>query len=219
MNRKLPRFAPARAGLLGLVGVAALVAACDTPMPTAAEVQAMDVAAAEQHATRFQIVDGGEMTYVVDGREVTAAEARALMADRIAQVEVRKNAQGGGVIRISTQLPTGTATPASGEPVRIRVRGPGAGAVVTEDVVVSGAGDADTLPRRVTVRTAVRGQPFQGLVIIDGAVVASSAMESIDPGQIDKVEVIKGPAASQQYSDPRAANGVIRITTKAAVRP
>jgi len=30
------------------------------------------------------------------------------------------------------------------------------------------------------------------------------------------VEVLKGPAAARAYSDPRAANGVIRITTKRA---
>lgn len=215
MNRKPPRFAPARAGLLGLLGAAAVVAACDTPMPTAADVEAMDVAAAEQQATRFRIADGEGMTYVVDGKEVTATEAQALVADRIARIEVQKNAQGGGVIRISTAATADAAAPTSGEPVRIRVRGPGAEAVTTTGVAVRGVGSADT----VTVRTVSGANPQSApLIVVDGVVVESSTLDGFDPNRIDKVEVLKGPAAAGLYSDPRAANGVIRITTKAAAR-
>jgi TonB-dependent SusC/RagA subfamily outer membrane receptor len=39
-------------------------------------------------------------------------------------------------------------------------------------------------------------------------------MNTIAPDQIQSINVIKGPAASAKYNDPRAANGVIEITTK-----
>jgi hypothetical protein len=41
-------------------------------------------------------------------------------------------------------------------------------------------------------------------------------MRSIGADRIHSVEVVKGAAAAKMYDDPRAANGVIKITTKAA---
>lgn len=57
-------------------------------------------------------------------------------------------------------------------------------------------------------------KPFSGVVIIDGVVSDLTAMKSIDPSRIASIEVIKGPAAMQQSTDPRALNGVILITLK-----
>ena len=61
----------------------------------------------------------------------------------------------------------------------------------------------------------VSADVFGGLVVIDGVVRDGSALHSITPDGIAQVDVIKGEAAAQLYDDPRAANGVIRITTKA----
>ena len=55
---------------------------------------------------------------------------------------------------------------------------------------------------------------FDGLLIIDEKIVASTALQQLDPARIESVEVIKGNAATERYSDPRAANGVIKVTTK-----
>jgi hypothetical protein len=207
MNVRLPRFAPARAGLLGILSVAVLAAACETSLPTTAEVDRMDVASAESHAARFQLFEGGNLKYTVDGKAVTAEEARALTAGRIAQIQVHRTPDGGTV-----DITTGPAAPGQ------RLRTPGAAEEVMifrgdssrTRVHVSEINPGGTGP--VRIRTSDR---FEGLMILDGRVISQAEMRSLVPGRIGNIEVIKGPAAAQLYpNDPRAANGVIRITTK-----
>lgn len=105
MNARLPRFARLRAGLLGTLGFALLAGACDTPLPTTAEVEGMDVRALEARTVVLQpSVTADGVTYYVDDKQVTAEEARALVADRIVRMQVnRTEAQGGGVVRIYTR--------------------------------------------------------------------------------------------------------------------
>jgi Ca-activated chloride channel family protein len=55
---------------------------------------------------------------------------------------------------------------------------------------------------------------FAGLLIIDGTVVDASQLKTLSPDRIESMEVIKGTAATSRYSDPRAASGVIVVTTK-----
>ena len=52
-------------------------------------------------------------------------------------------------------------------------------------------------------------------IVIDGVVYDSGEklLPLLDPSLIERVEVIKGPAAAAIYGE-RAANGVIVITTK-----
>lgn len=211
MNVRLPRFAPARAGLLGILGVAVLAAACETSLPTTAEVERMDVASAESHASKFQLFEGGDLKYTVDGKPVTAEEARALTGGRIAQIEVRRTPEGGTV-----NITTGDMAPSR------RVRTPGA----TEDITILRGDSAGTrvrisemAPSRSQAVRLRTGERFEGLTVVDGRIVSSAEMQSIAPGRIDQVEVIKGPAAARLYpNDPRAAHGVIRITTKRAAQ-
>ena len=212
MNVRLPRFAPARAGLLGVLGLAVLAAACETSLPTTAEVDRMDVASVESHAEKFQIFEGGgNLKYTVDGKAVTAAEARALTAGRIAQIQVHRTPEGGTV-----DITTGEAAPGQ------RLRTPGATGeimILRRDssqarVHVSELNPGGTGP--VRIRT---GERFEGLTVVDGRVVTPTEMRTLAAGRIDKVEVIKGPRAAELYpNDPRAAHGVIRITTKAAAQ-
>ena len=60
---------------------------------------------------------------------------------------------------------------------------------------------------------------FAGLMIVDGVITDPAIANSLAPDQIVSVNVIKGAAAQQQYHDPRAANGVIVISTRKAVKP
>jgi hypothetical protein len=39
-------------------------------------------------------------------------------------------------------------------------------------------------------------------------------MRSLDPSRIATIDVVKGPTTMQQSTDPRAVNGLIRITLK-----
>ena len=196
MTTRSPRFAAARASALGALGLTVLVAACDTRMPTAPEIDAIDVAAVEAQTKRFELVAAkdGKVTYFVDGKQVSAEEARALGGDKIAQIEVTRvpSEEGARTIRMMTR--TGDPGQDGDAGTRIRIRG----------------ASAEGLPQQL----ATPGD-FEGLMLIDGAVVQPSRMRPLDPDQIEKIEVIKGAAAAKVHSDPRAANGVIRITTKA----
>jgi hypothetical protein len=204
MNARLPRFARLRAGTLGVLALAALAGACESPLPTTAEIEEMDVAAAEARVRNLAVTTNANVKYIVDGKEVTREEARALTSDRIAQIELTRAADNErDVVRISTapqavgdaqaevrRAETRAAT--GGDRVEVSVTAPsgGSGRVVSADV-------------------------FGGLVVIDGVVRDGSALRSISTEGIAQVDVIKGEAAVQLYDDPRAASGVIRITTKA----
>lgn len=212
MTRHLPRFAIVRAAALSVLGSAALLVACDTRLPTAAEVESMDVAAVENQAQRLRLVapDEGTVIYMVDGVQVTGEEARALAGDRIARMEV---------LRVS---------PEEGKQIRITTRaGEDAGEIyaLTEQIVrdlppPDGEGQVRVFRAQrkegggVTAITA--GGEFEGLLVIDGVVAQASALRNVPPDQIERVEVLKGDAAARQFDDPRAAQGVIRITTKGA---
>jgi beta-lactamase regulating signal transducer with metallopeptidase domain len=57
------------------------------------------------------------------------------------------------------------------------------------------------------------------LTVIDGVIVTDAAgMRVLNPDAIVSIEVLKGAAARSLYDHPRAANGVIRISTGAGVR-
>jgi len=198
MSVRLPRFAPARAGLLGVLGAAVLVGACQADLPTSAEVERMDASAVAAQATRFHMVGGENMKYEVDGKAVSAEEAQAIPANRIAQVQVRKTPDGSGTISITTGTNPTTLT-VQGEAVPRAQNGAPTTRVVVRDV----SGNAGA-------------RSFDGLIVIDGRIVEQSAMNALNPDLIASIDVIKGPAAAAQYSDPRARKGVLRITTKAA---
>ena len=152
----------------------------------------MDVAALEARSARLHpSAEGRTITYIVDNREVTAQEAHALAADRIAQVNIEGGtAEGRDIVRIYTNEGRPTVVP-DGE----------------------NRGHASTPVRggQGVARTA-----FDGLILIDGVISDPATLHRLAPDDIAQVDVLKGAAASAQYSDPRAANGVIRVTTKAA---
>lgn len=222
MTTSFSRIASLRAAAFGALGAVALLAACEARMPTSAEIDEMDAASAEAQGERLQLIapDSG-VTYFVDGEEVTAEEAHAIAADRLAQVEViRIRGTGhGGIIRLMTrsgeEIAADTMVREGGEPETGERR-----RLVQLRAKSASDGDGD----RVTVRRDTLGafeglkDSFDGLMLIDGVEVGPELkeLEGLDPDDIDRIEVIKGPAAARAYDDPRAANGVIRITTKKA---
>jgi hypothetical protein len=202
MNVRLPRFARLRAGFLGALGLALLAGACETPLPTSAELERMDVADAEKRAGVL-VQAGGETTYFVDGTQVTAEQARALSAGQIATVDVRRNADGSGTVNIRTQ--------AAAEVAATEAARDGETSTV---VVRSGEGAEFRTTRGQGGQAMTTVQQFDGLLIVDGVITDASALRTIAPETIERVEVLKGDAAAHEYNDPRAAQGVIRITTK-----
>jgi hypothetical protein len=252
MTMRLPRYARLRASLFGVVATAALASACEAPLPTSAEIERMDVADVEARAGELALASGST-TYLVDGKEVTAEEARALEGDRIERIEVTRAATAAGTptrsgkIEIFTIL---TPSDSSGRRTRYQTTTEATGptrvlvdemvpSVVTTTTGTTGTrvaeGTADSEGTRIRIsgqnsrlettratggtsqRVTVRGTgSFEGLLLIDGVETPASAMSNLDPNTIESIDVLKGEAAARAYSDPRAANGVIRITTKRA---
>ena len=192
------------------LSLAALLAGCERSRPTAPEVERMDGAAAETQAQRLQLISAkdGKVTYFVNGKQVSAEEARALTGNRIAHLElVRGSGEEGAHIRINTR-------PGSeGEADRIAIvrklapeGGEGGSVRILEMKGKPGDGSLSLAEAR----------SFEGLILIDGAPAQASDFRGLGRDQIEKIEVIKGDAATRQYSDPRAAQGMIRITTRGA---
>ena len=207
MNVRIPRFAPARAGALAVLSAAVLVGACEAALPTTPEIDRMDARAAETRIARFHVIgEGDRMAYVVDGKPVSAEEARAIPADRIAQINVRKSGDT-GTIEITTGTRPDGEVRVNGEEV-LRPGRPGGTRITIMETRTAGGDRAATL---------VPAGEFEGLLVVDGQVADPGRMRSMAPDGIANVEVIKGPAAAQLYpGNPRAAKGVIRITTRGA---
>ena len=175
-----------------IAAAALALTGCDEALPTAAEVEEMDAAAAEARVQ--QLGGGGDVTYFINGEEVAEDRARELTPDQIERIEIRSVA---GTPAQEIHLYVGEdLTAASDEP-----------AVEDETERVAHA----------TVRFRIRGtsdiDSNPPLILIDG-MEAEDFPDQLRPEDIERIEVIKGPAATRLYSHPNAANGVILITTK-----
>jgi hypothetical protein len=258
MNTRTGRTAAARAAALGILGAAALLAACEARMLTGVEIDELDVAAVEAQAQELELIPlvRDSVLFVVDGVVVTAAEARRLPADSIAQVEiVRGTAEGASIwIRTAGNLRADAQAPEAGQRRVAFTRGPlgvpeaGTGGragtvkmirdtVVIQNARVTGEGarfyvragtnlsagegidrlvirdPAELATLRIKAATGTSAEGFEGLLVVDGVLVASSVLHTLKD-QIERIEIVKGAAATTLYDDPRAANGVIKITTK-----
>ncbi len=86
----------------------ALLAACGAELPTSAELEGMDVTAAQQRAEKLT-APAAVTEFVIDGKAATAVEARGLLAERIATIDIRKKSKDANVISITTRDAKGTS--------------------------------------------------------------------------------------------------------------
>ncbi|MFN9117431.1 MAG: M56 family metallopeptidase [Gemmatimonas sp.] len=117
MTARPPMFRGPRRTLALVVATAAAVAACGSELPTSAELEGMDVAAATQRLDR--IGTPTERRYFIDGRAVSEADAKALPAERLASIEIVKEPRGvqSILLRTSTAPVERAAAPAGSTPV------------------------------------------------------------------------------------------------------
>ena len=176
------------------------VAACESHVPTAADISGLDAASAETNARKASIISDRPVTFYVDNVKVSADSAHAIDAKSISSIRVMKGVKltSGNQMWITVDSGYHARTKgsklASGDEIRIAL--------------------PDSTYRTRTMDTTKQKQPFTGLVMIDGVASDVAAMKAIDPSTIATVEVIKGPAAMEKYSDPRAKDGVIVISLK-----
>lgn len=103
MTSPSPRYRHARGVALLATAALALATACESQLPTAAEVERMDVAALEARtAAALPSAADGPVQFFLNGRQITEAEAKALPAGKIATFVMTKSDKAREV-RISTE--------------------------------------------------------------------------------------------------------------------
>jgi len=218
MKPEFPKFARTRASAIALLAVSALVVACETKMPTSADIDQMNVAAAEQGARKVMLVNDAH--YTIDGVAATADQAHTLDATTIASINIVKGANGNEINIITREGADRQATRKAAlysemngvmQAKSDERGGTPSGTVFYRKRSLQGATAESTM-----VSSIAHPKAFTGLVFINGVKSDPSAIQTLDRNSIKSVEVIKGAAAAERYNDPAAVNGVIDITTKSA---
>ena len=226
------RYPLVRVLATGAMASLAVLAACEAKLPTSDEMDRMTASSATAAAGRVAMIDTAQVVYYVNNVAVSKADADKIAAENIASVNVlQKGAASGGQVRIVTRS-IGSADSAptrmsyvrtDADPTRVTVTTPGSTRTVSADSHGVVPGDTFTIRlKHVDERNATQVPTgdikprtgFAGLMIVDGVITDPAIANSLAPDQIVSVDVIKGASAREQYSDPRALNGVIRITTK-----
>lgn len=203
MKNTQQRFTLVRTGALGAIAMLSIVMACEARLPTSAEVDKMDVASAEKAVVQAKLLDGKEaqnVVYKIDGVVVTAAVAHAMSAKHVASISVSKSGTAHmkgdstafAVVSVST---SDTGSGIQGGPMTIT---------------------SDNLKITTEHGTLKNTKGFTGLLFVDGVLAPEGSMAKLSPNDIASIEVIKGVAAAKLSTDPAAANGVIKVTTKHA---
>ncbi len=173
------------------------IAACESHVPTAADISGLDAASAQKDAARILSVT--VPTYYVDGVHVSDEKAKSIAADSIGAITVSRSTEPGGQqIRIMTVQALGK----DGTPLLSRSH------TVTLTYLPD---DSARSGERLAAGSKSRGDP---MFFVDGVAAESSVLQTLQSSQIDKIEVLKGPAALKMSTDPRAKNGIVMVTLK-----
>jgi TonB-dependent SusC/RagA subfamily outer membrane receptor len=202
MTERPVRLILARRLAVASLAAVALVAACESKLPTDAEIRDMDAETAVRSVAGVAALDPAQVRYIVDGSLVETEVAKAIPAERIGAVSVQNG---------KSEVYITTLDRAPGQPserasiVERRVEGrPLDASIVTRDSA-SGAS--------IVRRDGARAEEFTGLVILDGVRSDIRMLRELPPDRIESVSVVKGAAALAQYGEA-GANGVIVIKTK-----
>ena len=230
------RLAAARGLVMGGIGGLLVLAACETKLPTAAEVAQMDVAGAQRTASRAGMMRtpaGNTTDFFVNGVKVSADEARALEAKIIGSIEVVKSELPSG--RDTIFVTTTDRMPKDFKTAALRAHQAaerGKGEVMakmrvvrdsTEHMVAHVEGELASMRTRTASASAPteRPQPMrlrtsnpgdQPVVLLDGRKATMAELSALQESDIHSINVFKKDGTGL---DPDAANGVISIETRA----
>ena len=207
MKHTRTRFIIARTGALAAMALLAVAVACEARLPTSSEMDAMNVAAVEKTAVQAKLLEesrASSRTYTVDGVVVSAADARAILANRVARVDIVKGKSGDEIHVVTTDLSKKAAEGMKQRSaVAFRTDGSDGYKLVSSDT---------------TFRLKSSKKAFDGVVIIDGVTASERELALLSPEDIVSIDVIKGASAQTMSADPAAVNGVIKVTTKSGAR-
>lgn len=199
MGTRRHRFARTQVAAAALLGGLALLAACEAKTPTASDIDGLTGASAESAAHKLGLLQPIDtaVAYKVDGVSVTAAEARTVPAEYIAQMSISK--EGGQPTVLIT-------TKAAVTPLR---RPPPSDRGLADDVgslAVDAHGGSPKERAKWPTDTAI-------VWFLNGARADASIIQTLDRAQIENVDVVKGPAAEQEFG-VSAGKAVVSIRTK-----
>lgn len=97
MTARPSRFLMLRRASGALIVSLAILAACESKLPTSAEVSSMDVASATKRAATFGL-DTTLTTYLVNGTRMNAAEALKIASESIATINVSRGGMSKGLV-------------------------------------------------------------------------------------------------------------------------
>ena len=202
MKQARSRIGFARAGTLVAVAALAIVMACEARIPTAADVDQMDVAALEKVALNSRIAKrsvNDTVRFFVNDLQVTEEEAKNLSAKQIATVNIAKSAKGHlKEFRIMLDSSAGLL--------------PSKVAAVRADGIPLAP---STAPKGVIMLDKTPRTGPAPLVYIDGKESSEAGMAALPTSAIMSVEVVKGETARRLYGNRGAEVGVISVMTKA----
>jgi TonB-linked SusC/RagA family outer membrane protein len=176
------------------------------------------------HTVTAQLLGYRELTATVTvaaGQTVVQDLIMSEQALQLDEIVVTGTASGARVREIGNSVAVLDASVADAQPianVTDLLRGRVAGVVIQQGSGMAGAGSAIKIRGSSTMREVSQGP----LIYIDGVRVNNimtsgtrdvSRMDDLDPGMIESMEIIKGPAAATLYGT-EASNGVIQIITK-----
>jgi beta-lactamase regulating signal transducer with metallopeptidase domain len=199
------RHVMVRGVALAAIGGLLALAACEARVPTAAEVQQLDVGTFEKKAQELALVDAkiSKADYFVNGVPTSAADARAIDAKMIGSVEVVKSELPSGRDTIivttvdfmpkQTEMPVALRRAASAEPGLVR----------------------DSTWDRELAREGILPSGDEVQIVIDGKRSSQRDLAALRPEDIVEVSIRKS-TDSTPSSGREASDGVIRIRTKRA---
>jgi len=197
MHPRKPSHPLLRGVSVALIGLAALLAACEAKMPTAAQIDQMDARSAESSARSFGLVSDTAIAWFVDGRSVSGVDAKKIVEDRIAQVEIGKF-EGRSRIYITTK-----------DAGRV-------GLVTRQDTAYGLRRRLGRLDDTLAVTSRSQAAEVHGaepILVLNDKRTELSVLKTLDRAQILTVNVLKGVSAMEMYG-PDAKNGVIVVKTK-----
>ena len=224
------RLSRGRGLVLGAIGGSLVIAACETRLPTSADVAQMDVASAQRSAAQAGLVRtpaSNSTDFFVNGTKVTPDEARALEAKIIGSIEVVKSEQptGRDTIFVTTvdRMPKRLAAPrpdereGKGEILRQKIMRDSTEHMVAhverelQGARLRTASDAAPSAKSQVTRVRTAGPGAQPLYLIDGRQATMKEIADLKESDIRSVNVYKKDGTG---IDPDAANGVISIETR-----
>lgn len=114
MTSGFKSFAAERRIAGAVIAAVVLLAACESKLPTSAQIEKADGASATKSFVDAGLVSGGKVRYTIDGKAATEAEAKKLSAGQLVSVEV-VTVNDSSEVRLSTAA---TAGRTDGSPAR-----------------------------------------------------------------------------------------------------